>query len=567
MNPQIATLFLLTAFTTAIPALAENTPDHFGPGHDNPRTAYPSPVPEGLPVCTIDVLQHGFANFEPVHATLDASACPGPWHKVVLRLDGAVKGRQYDRIGHLAIGGITIFRTSTPEPSPEGITWQVEKDITAYAPLLTTPQSVEMVIGNVVNETYTGIFDVRVQVQFFRADADHPAEVTADHILALDDLREDGQDTLGMVVVPNTAMRVMAEVYATGSGGGCEEFWYFAAPSGNYWCQASHGPYREVQVLIDGRLAGIAAPYPHIYTGGWSNPFLWYTIPAPRAFNIEPVQYELTPFIGLLNDGKPHEIRFRVVGLDGGREGWKLMPNVQVWNTPDGQPISVKLIQAGIVESSSNSTLTSEDNAHLSHTWHRHFVANARMIHTGVQESMDIRIERRLQGEIGHHWMHEEDRDDRLKGQWRDEQTVTIHPPEGQGDPVVQHLNQVFGLDGSIVTTQVDGMPRITTTLDITDERDLSSGLEGQRIHTRDHFNGSASWTRGERARRRALAQATGHSRQTWSSQEYPGVVSLDGDHAPIRCRECQIASRNGVFIEHIARDECGERVGTESGR
>jgi len=554
MNPYLPVLFLLAAFTTAIPALAENIPDHFGPSHDNPRTAYPSPVPEGLAACTIEVLQHGFADFEPVHATLDASACPGPWHKVILRLDGAVKGRQYDRIGHLAVGGITIFRTSTPEPSPEGITWQVEKDITAYAPLLATPQPVEMFIGNVVNETYTGIFDVRVEVQFYRADAAHPAEMTAaDHIFTLDDLREDGQDTRGTVLIPKIAVRVVAEVYATGSGGGCEEFWYFAAPSGEYWCQASHGPYREVQVLIDGRLAGIAAPYPHIYTGGWSNPFLWYTIPAPRAFDIAPIQYELTPFIGLLNDGEAHEIRFRVAGLDGGREGWKLMPNVQVWETPDGHPISVKLLQAGVVESSSNSALTSEDGPNLRHLWQRRFVARARLINTGVQESADIQVERRLQGEIEHHWAQQEDRADHLKAQWRDEQTVTIHPPEGQGEPVVQHLNQAFGLDGSIISTEVDGMPRITTTLDITDERDQRSNYGLGRTHTRDHFNGTASWTRGERARRRALAQATGQSQQTWVSREYDSA----SDDVPARCHERRIVNRNGVFTEDNARETC----------
>ena len=42
-------------------------------------------------------------------------------------------------------------------------------------------------------------------------------------------------------------------------------------------------------MLLDGKVAGIAAPYPHIYTGGWSNPFLWYAQPAPRAFDIQPI--------------------------------------------------------------------------------------------------------------------------------------------------------------------------------------------------------------------------------------------------------------------------------------
>jgi len=555
MSSHIKSIALSLVLTAPVPTLATDVPESFGSGHDNPRTAYPSPVPDGLSACTVEVLQHGFVDFEPARATLDASACPGPWHKVILRIDGAVKGRQYDRIGHVAVGGITMFRTSTPEPSQDGITWQVEKDVTAYAPLFASPQPVEMMIGNVVNDTYTGIFDVRLQLQFYRADETHPAAVTADHVLALDELREDGQDTLGTVVIPETAGRVVAEVYATGSGGGCEEFWYFAAPTGDYWCQASHGPYREVQVLIDGRLAGIAAPYPHIYTGGWSNPFLWYTIPAPRAFNIEPIRYELTPFIGLLDDGQAHEIRFRVVGLDSGREGWKLMPNVQVWATPDGQSASVKLLQAGIVESASNSTLKTEDHPHLHHVWNRHFVARAEM--STAYGSGEIRVERRLRGNVQHGWVHEDDRDDRLKGQWSDDETLIFRPP-GSHRPSVVRLKQEFGLDGSIASTQVNGAPRLTTTLDITDatyRRVDEEGGSQKHTHTRDQFIGTASWTRGVSREER---NATAESRQIWHSREYHGWMHPHGGNVPVRCREREIASRNGVFTLDSTRDECG---------
>ncbi|MBO7942587.1 peptide-N4-asparagine amidase A, partial [Streptomyces sp. S9] len=79
------------------------------------------------------------------------AACPGPWSKVVLEMDGQVKGVQYDRLGHLEIGGVTVFSTSTPEPSRDGIGWHVEKDISGYAALLKSPQQVRMALGNVVN--------------------------------------------------------------------------------------------------------------------------------------------------------------------------------------------------------------------------------------------------------------------------------------------------------------------------------------------------------------------------------------------------------------------------------
>ncbi|MFF3346887.1 peptide-N4-asparagine amidase [Streptomyces sp. NPDC002779] len=47
-------------------------------------------------------------------------------------LDGKVKGRQYDRLGHVSVGGVEIFRTSIPQPSPDGIAWSVEKDVTQH---------------------------------------------------------------------------------------------------------------------------------------------------------------------------------------------------------------------------------------------------------------------------------------------------------------------------------------------------------------------------------------------------------------------------------------------------
>ena len=62
-----------------------------------------------------------------------------------------------------------MLDTSTPEPSPEGIAWKVEKDVTRYAATLRGPQPVEMLIGNVVNDTYTGVIDVKVSLTFYPA--------------------------------------------------------------------------------------------------------------------------------------------------------------------------------------------------------------------------------------------------------------------------------------------------------------------------------------------------------------------------------------------------------------
>src|SRR4029453_7992179 len=166
-----------------------------------------------------------------------------------------------------------------------------------------------MFLGNVVNDTFTGVLDIKVFLTFYTTDRTHPAVSTATDVLPLASSRQDGADLTGTVTVPRNTERLVAEVYATGSGGGCEEFWYLTAPpASGYSCPADGGPYREVQVLLDGQVAGIAAPVPHVSTGGWSNPFLWYVLPAPRAFDIQPLTYDLSPYLGLLTDGRPHTV-------------------------------------------------------------------------------------------------------------------------------------------------------------------------------------------------------------------------------------------------------------------
>ncbi len=541
---------------------AAEPPQKFGSDHDDPRTAYPSPVPAGMPACEVEVLRHGFDSFEPARAKIDAAKqCPGPWHRIVLRLDGAVKGRQYDRIGQFSVGGVTLFRTSSPEPSRDGIEWRVEKDVTAYAPLFAQPQDAEMFLGNVVNETYTGVFDVRLTLLFFRADADHPAARTADIVMPLDALREDGADTVGKATIPANTERLLAEVYATGSGGGCEEFWYYAVPLDGYWCQNPQGPHREVQVLLDGRVAGIAAPYPHIYTGGWSNPFLWYAIPAPRAFDIRPVRYDLTPFIGLLNDGKPHEVRLHVAGVPDGREGWKLLPNIQVWRDAGVQRTRAKLLDYDAGQPSQDmrlDTLDANDQS-LHHRGTHRFVARGEV--RGSKGKVETTVERTLVADVHHRWGSMDDNDDRMLADWRDRAVVTRKDESGTESETIE---QNFGFDGGIgmvaldggsagkpgekgdATEKTDPKVRLTTDIRIHDDAETVLARDGRPLstrRTRDHFVGSASYDRGvPREQRIAVAD----TRQVHRTEDESGA-----------CYQRRIATRNGRFVE----DEtgCGE--------
>ncbi|WP_206685916.1 peptide-N4-asparagine amidase [Kribbella qitaiheensis] len=291
-------------------------PSEFGTDYDDPRTPAPPVAVPNTRHCSVEIVRNGFKNFDPYTSTYTPPAgCRGPWSKVVLKMQGSVKGVQYDRLGHITIGGVGVFRTSTPEPSTDGISWKVEKDVTSYIPLLRTPQPVVMELGNVVNDTYTGVLDIVVTLDFYLAGHGAPPARTANAVLPLQDQRREDSDLVGTATLPRNTSRLLGEVYVTGSGGGCEEFWDTSAPDTTGYSCPDGSPYREVDVLVDGKLAGIALPYPYIYTGGWSNPYSWRPSPAPRAFDIKPLYYDLTPFAGLVSDGKPHDFRVHVAGV------------------------------------------------------------------------------------------------------------------------------------------------------------------------------------------------------------------------------------------------------------
>ncbi|MGW7002194.1 peptide-N4-asparagine amidase [Streptomyces sp. NPDC054933] len=307
------------------PAWAGTAPK---PG-SNPAVDYQNPVSALPPVsrpatrhCTVEVMRHDFGNTlsDPPYSTTvtPPSRCDGPWTKVVMDWSGSVKGRQYDRLAGVWLGGAEIFRTSTAEPDEDGISWHVDKDITEFAPLLRNPQQLQVELGNVVNATYTGVYHMRLSLTYYLADARHPAARTADQVIPV--ARHDpksapwfelgkGQSASTAVSFPTNLTRARLELYAR--GGGCDEQWFTAVPDDlaksapDYLCGG--GPYREVLVSVDGRPAGLAQPYPVVYSGGIV-PTLWRPVPAIDQLRTEAYDIDLTPFAGELADGRPHSV-------------------------------------------------------------------------------------------------------------------------------------------------------------------------------------------------------------------------------------------------------------------
>ncbi|MET9732624.1 peptide-N4-asparagine amidase [Streptomyces sp. NPDC006458] len=484
MSMLAGVILLVSAFPGVSPARAADVPAEFGTDWHDPVTAAPPVTAPAGKTCRVTLAEARFRDFTPYTGTYTPPAdCGDRWSKVVLRLDGKVKGRQYDRLGHVHVGGVEVLRTSTPQPSPDGIEWSVEKDVTRYSDTFRAAQDVEMLIGNVVDGTYTGVIDVKVTLTFHAAGpAPHPVP---DQVLTL----TEGVDGTTLTTPRNTE-RVVAEVYATGSGGGCEEYWYLTAPaSAPYSCQADRGPYREVQIRVDGQLAGIAAPFPTVWTGGWSNPFLWYVVPGPRAFDIRPIEYDLTPFAGLLNDGRPHRVEVSVAGVPQGRSGWSTPVNVLVWQDAGRGhvPGALTSVRAGVLANDSSYTPGPE---HRVDTEGGHTLTVAGYLDTS-HGRVTTTVSRTVAHTSVHRWTDGETVDG-LDAVWSDGETLTV---DGRGPARTTRTHRTYTMQG---TTTVGTADRLRTVLSLGDRATVVETRGGVRTawsRLDDSYRGDATYT------------------------------------------------------------------------
>ncbi|KUN67237.1 peptide-N4-asparagine amidase A [Streptomyces canus] len=481
----------------SVAAQSADLPAEFGTDWHDPLTAAPPVAKPSGKSCQLTVAEAQFRDFTPYTGTYTPpEGCGDRWSKVVLRMDGKVRGRQFDRLGYLHIGGVEVFRTSTPQPSPDGIQWSVEKDVTRYSDTLRTGHDVEMLIGNVVDDTYTGIIDVKVTLTFYEG-RQAPAP---DRVLTLDD---------NTLTTPRNSERILAEVYATGSGGGCEEYWYLTVPSeAPYSCQADNGPYREVQIKVDGRLAGIAAPFPTVWTGGWSNPFLWYVVPGPRAFDIKPIEYDLTPFAGILNDGRPHRVEVAVVGVPEGQPGWSTPVNVLVWQDAKSTHVAGKLTTHQNSDLANSSTYT-PGSEHRVDTEGDHRLTVAGYVDTS-HGRVTTTVRRSLANTSTHRWGDGEN-PDALKATWRDNESVSV---DGRGPARTTRAHRTYAMDG---TTTIGTGDRLRTVLILGDRAEASVIRAGHRTgwsRLDDTYAGDATYTINvPRDQRHAVGTTSEHYR------------------------------------------------------
>ena len=298
-----------------------------GIGSPNTVTADPPVARPAIAPCVVTLFRgQTFADFNAKPFTYEPpKACPGPWQKVVLVGDYSVSaGRQFDRTAEVSIANANVFYGTTPEPSKTlSPHWHFERDLTDETALLRSAHAGEADLGNVVDSTYTGIETGTVVLQFYPQTLKGVAPRTPDLVLPVPNVPggaqtiATGASTLSQTyTLPRNVERAYLDVIAQSQSG--DEFWYACVPTDLAAALQSCGntAFRETDVTIDGRVAGIAPVYPWIYTGG-IDPYLWRPIPGVQTLNFQPYRVDLTPFASVLADGKPHAIGIGVEGANG----------------------------------------------------------------------------------------------------------------------------------------------------------------------------------------------------------------------------------------------------------
>ena len=181
---------------------------------------------------------------------------------------------------------------------------------------------------------------------FYAPTRSFPKPATADLVMPISNLSPNqsnffaiADDTGGStnVTIPRTAQQAIIEIYA--SGNSAEEFWYLNTPDEflQYFPASTgligRGPFREVQALIDGQLAGVVWPHAVIYTGGIT-PTNWRPLTAYGAYDQPTYFVDVTPFLPLLADGTNHTITLRVRGQGDSpsiNSDWFVSGSFHVW--------------------------------------------------------------------------------------------------------------------------------------------------------------------------------------------------------------------------------------------
>lgn len=265
------------------------------------------------------------------------------------------RGRQFDRLALMYLNDIEVFRTSTAEPTIDGIIWTYTKDVSSFLSLWEARQKIIFDLGNLVDGTYTGLFNTTLTATFFIGPDLDPAHL----ILPVSASKSTSNASshfvlpetkaLATLSLPRNAHRALISLSVAGQA--AEEFWWANVPSPYTQTFPTTGelygfsPFRLAILYIDSLIAGYSSPFPVIFTGGVV-PALWRPIAGPDAFDLRDAYIDVSPFLGLLSDGLPHRFEIKIAGLDRSElveevgASWFVSGKILLWLDDDSDAIT-----------------------------------------------------------------------------------------------------------------------------------------------------------------------------------------------------------------------------------
>jgi hypothetical protein len=330
----IAFAVLVALSSTA--TLAQSTNRQIGTQYT--ATADPVvPRPHEKP-CTVQLFSnYQFALFSETTQTFNFTPpadCPGPWQKVVFEANFSENaGYQFDRTASVYIANSNVYFGTTPEPLQTATnTWHVERDITDSSALLTMPQQGTIVLQNCTGSDcgsaysyLNGVFTVSADLQFYPAGFDrNSANDIPDEVIPMEQgngsggvnlpafLLADGDTFTTTFTLPRNIERAYLDVVSQSQQ--TDEQWYACFPNNlnaiNLLFGCGNTDFRETDITIDGKPAGIAPVSPWVFTGFL--PDQWVPTPAAQTLDLVPYRVNLTPFAALLSDGNPHTVSLSI---------------------------------------------------------------------------------------------------------------------------------------------------------------------------------------------------------------------------------------------------------------
>jgi hypothetical protein len=315
---------LLLVATAFIPFASASGP--YVIGSANTVTADPNVTRPSTTPCVVQLFSAAqFYDFNVENFSYAPPAdCPGPWAKVVLEADISLNaGIQYDRTANFWLGPVNIYFGTTAEPTNIGPSWHIENDLTDYSSIFYTAQSGQANIGNTLCCGLTSTIYASAELEFYPLAKGEKPPVAADQVLALSGGDSGGTFALnstsstlsGTFTLPTNVESAYLDVYSQSQND--DEFWYTCVANdvATELENCGNTGFRETEITIDGRPAGVAPVSPWIFTGG-IDPYLWFPIPGVQTLNFKPYRVNLTPFAGVLSDGKPHTVSLSVYNAD-----------------------------------------------------------------------------------------------------------------------------------------------------------------------------------------------------------------------------------------------------------